>query len=350
MKRILAIFISLFITISLCSCAYPDNTMLSSIPSDTQLLVHYIDVGQGDCALLESGSQFVLIDAGEAEYGKAVCQYIKSRGAKRLSYVIATHPHSDHCGGIKEVLDTFECDNFITSETDQQTKNWLDVLYTVRDNNINYIDAEISSTYSFGNTTLEILGPYSNNYDNYNDYSVVIKATCGDTSFLFTGDAETNAEREMLENKADLKADVLKVSHHGSKTSSCEEFLDAVNPRYGVISCGTDNDYGHPHKEIVTRMTSRGITLFRTDLLGTIVACSNAKTVSFFFKNSEDYTENPLNTFVTTNSYIGNKNSKKFHRSTCDGAKDMNKKNKVIFFSREEAILKGYSPCKTCNP
>ncbi len=354
-KRFLSLFMCLVVIFSLCSCSF----VWTHSPYDSKenaLLVHYIDVGQGDSILLESNGDFVLIDAGEAEYGNTVCDYLKSRNVSSLDYVIVTHPHSDHCGGMLEVLNTFETENFITTETDQQTKTWLNVLYAVGDSNANYIDAKVSSTYSFGEATFEIMGPYGSDYDDYNNYSVIVKATCGKTSFLFTGDAKKAVEKEMLSHNADLKADVLKVGHHGSYTSTCSEFLSAVDPTYAVITCGENNEYGHPHKETINSLDSRNIITYRTDELGTIVAYSDKNSIKFHFTDKELASNTKPTKSQSTKesdkslSYIGNINSKKFHLSSCDGAMNMNEKNKVYFFSKEEAQSNGYTPCKSCNP
>ncbi|MBQ2972617.1 MAG: MBL fold metallo-hydrolase [Ruminococcus sp.] len=343
-KKILSLFICIAVVLSLCSCSF-----LSARTSyEGDLIAHFIDVGQGDCILLESQDDFVLIDAGEAEYSATVCQYLKNNDVSSIDYVIATHPHSDHCGGLTEVIETFSVDNFITVETDQQTKTWLNVLYAVDNNNVNYIDAKVHSTYTFGNSSFEIMGPYGKSYEGYNDYSVVVKAECGNTSFLLTGDAEKKVEHEMIENGADLSADVLKVGHHGSSTSSCNEFLDAVDPSYAVIMCGMYNDYGHPHVETINSLNARNIATYRTDILGTVVAVSDGSNIEFFYDNEEISVTTSKND--TSLSYIGNKNSRKFHLSSCSGAKDIKKKNRVIFDKREEAINNGYTPCKTCNP
>lgn len=353
-RRISAFFLCIALLFSLCSCYFATTDVVNE-NLDGKLLVHYIDVGQGDSILLESEGSFVLIDAGEVEYGTTVCRYLRSRSVDTLDYVIATHPHSDHCGGLTEVINTFSCNNFITTETDQQTKTWLNVLYAVRDCGANYIDAQVGNTYSFGEASFEIMGPYGTNYDDYNDYSVVVKATCGDTSFLLTGDAEATVEREMIQNGADLKSDVLKVGHHGSYTSSCSEFLDAVNPQYAVITCGKNNEYGHPHKETMSSLSERNIPVFRTDELGNIIASSDTKTIKFYYPEAEIYgesvtAENSSQPDSATATYIGNKNSKKYHLSTCDGANSMSDKNKVYFDNEQEALDNGYTPCQNCNP
>ncbi len=367
-KRILALLTCAILIFTLFACeSTPENSnnpieMLENAPEHS-LAAHYIDVGQGDCILLESDDEYVLIDAGEKEYGPTVCEYLKTLGITQLDYVIATHPHSDHCGGLTDVITTFECENFITTETDQQTKTWVDVLLAVDETNCNYIDAVVGNTYSFGESFFEILGPVGSDYDNYNDYSVIVKAVCGDNSFLFTGDMETFAEKELLAENTNLKADVLKVGHHGSTTSSSEAFLDAVSPDYAVIMCGKGNDYGHPHLETLGNLNARGITIYRTDELSTIVAFSDKRNITFAYVNTDKVVEqatqpqieedtipsNNGDSYESHNTYIGNKNSKKLHYPSCASVENMNNKNKVYFDTADEALNSGYSWCQSCH-
>ncbi len=353
-KKILSFLILIALLISVCSCVSQPVNPIQAVNfeaiNNSKLSVHYIDVGQGDSILLKSGDSAALIDAGEKEYADTVIDYIESLNIEKLDYIIATHPHSDHCGGLAKVIDSIECENFITVETDQQTSTWLDVLYAVDDNNINYIDREVGATYSLGEATLEILGPYSDTYDNYNDYSVIVKAVCDDTSFLFTGDAEAYAEKELISHKAKLSADVLKVGHHGSSTSSCREFLFNVDPTYAVISCGKNNDYGHPHKETTQSLDMMGVTTYRTDVLGHIVAVTDGYTIDFFYQNSDVAVETTAFGANDNAQYVGNKNSKKFHLGTCESVENMSDNNKVEFSSREDAINNDYTPCQNCNP
>ncbi len=357
MKKLLSSLLILLMILSLCACQPVFDTSVPTpkdyaLTKDQKLLVHFIDVGQGDCTLLESEGEFVLIDAGEKTAADTVCKYLRCRNLKTLKYVIATHPHSDHVGGLTQVLKTFKTENFITCETDQSTNTWLDVLRTVDKKNINYIDAEPGDTYSFGEGSFEILAPLGSGYSGYNNYSVVIKAVCGDISFMLTGDAETESENEMLRSKADLSADVLKCGHHGSSTSTSDAFLRAVSPHFAVISCGEDNEYGHPHKETLSKLKKYSIEYYRTDKMGTIIAATDGEGLSFYEASGQkiESTLSSESTEEAPSEYIGNKNSRVFHRPDCGGVKTMSEKNKVIFTTREEALDKGYSPCKQCNP
>ena len=342
-RKITAFLLAVLMIFSLCSCT---KEAVKTEQQNGSLNVHFIDVGQGDCSLLESDGVYVLIDAGEKDYEEAVCEYLRDRGVRTIDYVIATHPHSDHCGSLTKVINTFSCKNFITTQTDQQTQTWINVLLSVDENNVNYIDAKVGSTYTFGSSRFEILGPHNSYYDDYNNYSVVVKATCADSSFLFTGDAEKLAEDEMLSHNTNLKSDVLKVGHHGSTTSSSNAFLDAVDPDVAVISCGKNNDYGHPHDETIEKLNKRNITVYRTDKLQTIVAKAQNGTISFDYTQ----TDSPHSDKDITNSYVGNSKSKKFHMPSCGSVYDMNDSNKVYFDTRQQATNNGYVPCKQCNP
>lgn len=355
-KKLSALIIAVLFVLSLCSCDFSFSDTQSDItpaPSENPpLSVHFIDVGQGDSILLESNGEFVLIDAGETDYGATVVNYIKSQNAETLKYVIATHPHSDHCGGLTKVINKLGCENFITVETDQSTKTWTNVLKAVDKAESNYIDAKVGETYSFGESSFEVLAPLSDYYEGYNNYSVVIKATYKDTSFLLMGDAEKQSEKEMLKANEDLSANVIKIGHHGSSSSSSKEFLKAVNPDYAVISCGKDNDYGHPHKETIQTLSKLSIPYFETDIDGTVVACSDGQNIKFYTEKNGEVAKPTVNETKTKtyDNYIGNKNSKVYHTPDCSGAKSMSEKNKVTFSSKEEAENAGYKPCNQCEP
>lgn len=349
MKKLLCLILAAILALTAASCAPSSPKQVEQAASGTKLSVHFIDVGQGDSILLESAGEYVLIDAGEKEYGDTVVKYLNNCGVKSLRYVIATHPHSDHIGGMTKVLDSISALNFITVETDQSTRTWLNVLDAVDRHDIHYIDAVAGSTYSFGEAQFTILAPLGSGYSGYNNYSVVTKVTCGGVSFLLTGDAEKESEKEMVASGADLHADVLKCGHHGSSTSSTANFLKAVMPTYAIISCGKDNDYGHPHEETIKKLDLLGCIYYRTDELGTIIADTDGVTLSF--RTTYGKLEPPAQAeSADPAGYIGNKNSRVFHLPTCSGVKSMSEKNKVLFDTREEALDGGYTPCSLCNP
>lgn len=376
MKKLLCLFMTLAVALTAAACTPKQFEINQEAAS---LTVHFIDVGQGDSTLLESRGEFVLIDAGEKEYGATVTNYLKSRGVRSLKYVIATHPHSDHVGGLTKVIKSFDTENFITVETDQSTRTWLNVLEAVDEKNVNYIDAEVGAEYSFGEAQFTILAPLSDSYSGYNNYSVVTKVTFGKVSFLLTGDAEKQSEKEMIDSGADLRATVLKCGHHGSSSSSTAAFLKAVRPSYAVISCGRDNDYGHPHKETLKKLSLLSCAVYRTDELGTIVAATDGKGITFTTADGELSSSTEADTPAddsglnadsdsdisdddsgpdadgdavtpSADGYIGNRNSHVFHRPACSGVATMSEKNKVPFTTREEAISQGYTPCSKCEP
>ena len=353
MKRLIGALLALTLLLSACSIKLYSPKQAQTGEAAAKLMVHFIDVGQGDSVLLESDDEFVLIDAGERDYGDKVLSYIEDRGADELKYVIATHPHSDHVGGMRTVLDGIDAENFITTETDCATYTWTKLLAKVDSLDINYIDAVVGDSYTFGDASFTVLGPLSDHYSGYNNYSVVVKVECGDISFMLTGDAEKESEYEIVQSGADLSADVLKCGHHGSSTSTTAKFLKAVNPSYAVISCGKSNEYGHPHKETMKKLNTLGCDIFRTDEMGTVVAFTDGKSLTFSAENNDlsDYTYSAGETrSADALDYIGNKNSHIFHYSSCSGVQTMSEKNKVIFRTREDAVAAGYTPCSVCEP
>lgn len=248
--------------------------------SADKMYVSFIDVGQGNCTLLRCGGKAILVDSGEVGAAQTVINYIKNLGIDELNCVLVTHPHTDHMGAMTKILYEFKIDDLIMPEIPEEiiptNKTYEKFLTAVSDNAGNVIAAKPGETYSYGEMTLEIFAPLRD-YDNLNDMSAVSRISYGDTSVIFTGDATTTVEKDLLKKNIDYSATVLNVGHHGSKTSSSEAWLRAVNPKYAVICCGVNNDYGHPHSVITKRLEELGIKYFETDLLGTIVFESDSK-------------------------------------------------------------------------
>ena len=258
---------------------YQSAGLSSSVTAvEGDVTVHFIDVGQGDCELIKTKSKSVLIDCGEKEYYTDVIKYIRSQNIEYIDYVIVTHPHSDHAGGMSFILDEFDIGTVIMPEIQESviptTSTYIRLLNSIENKDINVDYARAGKEYTLDDVKMTLLSPVQD-YDDLNNYSVAVKLVHGENSFLFTGDIEKEAESDIMEKGYDVSADVLKVAHHGSSTSSQKSFINAVSPQYAVIEVGSPNSYNHPHKETVQRLENKEIVIYRTDLYGNIVFVSD---------------------------------------------------------------------------
>ena len=265
------------------------GTQVNEVEPTKYMNVHYIDVGQGDCSLIVCDGKTMLIDAGENGNETKVLDYLRKQNIDRLDYIIASHQHSDHIGGLPEVLDEIGTDNIImprlTKEQTPTNSTYKAFLNSVKNSGAKVIAPEVGAKYTLGSAEFEILGPVTNDAEDLNNMSVMVKLTYGEKTFLFTGDAEKEEEREILATGADLDCDVLKVGHHGSGTSSSTDFLKAVTPEICVIQVGAGNDYGHPHENIVERLAKYADEIYRNDICGDIVILCDGKTFNVVYDN-----------------------------------------------------------------
>jgi competence protein ComEC len=278
--KLKAKFLSLLLVLSfLVSFIVPGTHVQAA--DNNQLKVHFIDVGQADAILVQQGSNTMLIDGGNNADGPSVKNYIANLGINQIDVIVGTHAHEDHIGGLSYVINAFQVGKIYFPKQTSTTKTFENFVMAAKNKGLTFTAPVVGETFKVGNATCTILAPNGTSYSDSNDYSIVLKVQYGSNSFLLTGDAEAVSEKEMLNKELNLKADVLKVSHHGSRSSTTDAFLNAVNPKYAIISVGKDNNYGHPTTEVLTRLNNRGIATYRTDLQGTIIATSNGSSISF---------------------------------------------------------------------
>lgn len=269
----------ILISVILSSCSFNFNLNINSINSEN-LNVHFIDVGQGDCIFIQiPNGETMLIDSGENGLGPEIIDYMEKYGAEKIDYLIATHPHSDHIGSMAYIIDNFEIKSVYMPKVSTNTVTFENLLEAVSDKNLRIINAKAGVSIADNETfSADILAPVSiDNKEELNNCSVVIKLNYLDTSFLFTGDAEKS---ELDEIVGDVSADVLKVGHHGSKTSTYEEFIKKVSPSIAVISVGEDNVYNHPHPEAISILKEYAESIYRTDKDGTVIVSSDGQELS----------------------------------------------------------------------
>jgi len=247
------------------------------------LTIHMIDVGQGESILISTpNNKTILIDAGEASQGKKVKSYLLKHGVDKIDLLIGTHPHTDHIGGLPEIINNFEVKKIIMPKKLHTSATFEKLLATIESKNLTIASPKPNNIIEFDkDIKLHFLGPIRDYGDNLNLWSVVFRLDYNNKSFLFTGDMEREAEMDLINTYSidDLSANVLNVGHHGSDSSTTQQFLDCVNPEIALISLGSNNPYNHPHEEVITRLVQSGVLIYRTDLQNTVVIYSDGKSI-----------------------------------------------------------------------
>ena len=335
--------------------------------------IDFIDVGQGDATLVKCDGHNMLVDGGTAESSSLIYSYFKSNGIKHLDYMVATHPDADHIGGLAGALNYATVDTAYCPFTSYDTKTFASFTKYLAKQNKTITVPSAGDSFGLGSAEVTVVGPISISADDTNNSSIVLRIVYGKTSFLLTGDAEHDEEREIIDSGADIASTVLKVGHHGSSSSTSIYFLREAAPVYAVISVGEGNSYGHPTEQTLSRLRDADVKTYRTDMQDDIICTSDGKNVKFKTeKNSDADTLADSGagqkssssqaaiigagsgTDSTNNSeetYVLNTSTHKFHRPSCSSVNDMKEKNKkIVTESREEIIEEGYVPCKRCKP
>ena len=327
--------------------------------------ITYLDVGQADAALVACDGHYMLIDGGNVADSSLIYSFLQREGVSHLDYMVNTHPHEDHVGGLPGALNACTVDHVLCPVSSYDSKAFRDFeKYTVAQGT----EIEIPNpgdSFELGYSSVKILGPLKR-YESVNNLSIVLRIDYGNTSFLFTGDMERDAEMDLLDywEESELKSTVLKIGHHGSDTSTSYYFLWAVEPSYAVISVGENNTYGHPTENTLSRLRDADIKVYRTDLQGDILCTSDGTSLTFTVErneaidtlspaepNSTQRTEMPDEAAAEGITYVLNTNTHKFHYPSCSSVSQMSENNKIYFTgTREEAIGKGYTPCGRCQP
>ncbi len=381
MKRIISLLLAVVLILSQTFVVYAEEE-----ESGPSFQIAFLDVGEGDAAVITCDGYAMMVDGGPSAASDKIYSYLKAQGLERLDYIVCTHPDADHCGGIAGALNYAQAGILFCTEADRDIEAFQDVLKYAEKQKNRILIPDAGDVFSLGSAKVTVLAPQRGVRSSDNT-SIVLRIVYGETSFLFTGDAEIPDEKALMETGAELKSTVLKVGHHGSSSSTGEEFLKEVRPEYAVIPVGGDNTYGHPTQEVLDRLKDAGVSVYRTDMEGTVFCESDGKNVTFRTEKSDDIdpfsaaggiinmkdiekaaeeaekeaaeaeraaaeeSASQETQAPPSMDYIANTNTHVFHRPTCPSVKRMSEKNKWYFTgTRDELIDAGYDPCHNCNP
>lgn len=341
--------------------------------------IHFLNVGQADAAIVMCDGQVMLVDGGRPSNSSLLYTYLKDRGIDHLNYVVCTHPHEDHVGGLAGALHYATVDNALSPVAEYESEIFKSFVDCLDQQGVAITIPSPGNSFTLGSATVTVLGPIKPS-ESPNNNSIILRVVYGDTSFLLMGDAEEPEEADILNAGVEVKSTLLKVAHHGSSTSTGDSFLEAVSPTYAVISDGIDaSSFGRLTEETLGKLRAAGVVVYRTDLQGDIVCASDGKTLSFHVEKNPDIdtlapiiaetpepevTAVPAETQVPTETqvpvetpvpegktFILNTNTHKFHKPSCSSVEDMKDSNKAEFVgTRDEVIAMGYKSCGRCHP
>ena len=337
--------ISLLLIISACSFS---AAPVPAAGDDSGFTAYFIDVGQADSTLIVCDGAAMLIDGGNAADSDLIYTFLRNHGVMHLDYIIATHAHEDHVGGLAGALNFATAGMALCPVTEYDTRAFNSFAKYLDDQGVSIAIPDHGDSFMLGSAKVSVLGPVKPT-GGHNDMSLVIRIVYGNTSFLFTGDAERAAEQDILEAGYDVSATVYHVGHHGSDTSTTYPFLREIMPQYAIISCGKNNPYGHPHENTLSRLHDADVLVYRTDMQGTITCVSDGSSVRFSFERNEGAQTNPtVESVADEDFYIGNANTRRFHRPGCQGLPA--EQNRITLDTRDNAVAEGFTPCGTCLP
>lgn len=267
MKKVI---IAILLIVTICSAVLAEENV-----KENQLIIRYIDVGQGDCSIIQYNDKVVMIDGGSREYNQKVYTILKKElNINSIDYMISTHPHDDHISGLMTAISVCDIGEIYTPVNDNSIEVIGELTEKIKEKNTKVIVPEYGQKIYIGELVITFISSPQPEW-NINDNSLIVRMDYRDTSFLFTADAGWNAEQQLLANNTNIKADVIKIGHHGSYDSTSRGFLEEVNPKYAVISVGKDNGYGHPSDEVIQKLSEQKVTVYRTDKRGTITCISD---------------------------------------------------------------------------